>query len=226
MSDLPDLRRHWRDDAACRHHGNDAWFPFDATEEARRPSVSERSRYSEAKAVCLACPVRSDCLNYALDNHIAHGMWGGITPRARQQMTRSRGYTNQMPPTRRTCRECGDEFVAVHNSEWLCSDDCRLIRDREAQRRYQANLKARRKTATCRWCDGTFTIDARQHGQPRYCSDACRENARRQQKARHRTQTIEARPDALVCPACGQPCIGSNGLYQHMNAVHERETAS
>jgi WhiB family redox-sensing transcriptional regulator len=32
----------------------------------------------EAKAVCSACPVKGDCLNFALTEHIHEGIWGGL----------------------------------------------------------------------------------------------------------------------------------------------------
>ena len=32
-----------------------------------------------AKAICLACPVRVECLNYALSINERHGIWGGTS---------------------------------------------------------------------------------------------------------------------------------------------------
>jgi WhiB family transcriptional regulator, redox-sensing transcriptional regulator len=43
-----------------------------------------------AKAVCMACPVRLECLADALDNRIEHGVWGGMTERARRAVLRRR----------------------------------------------------------------------------------------------------------------------------------------
>jgi WhiB family redox-sensing transcriptional regulator len=42
----------------------------------------------EALAVCAACPVRSECLAYALDNNEILGVWGGTTPKQRRRMQR------------------------------------------------------------------------------------------------------------------------------------------
>ncbi|MEV2222695.1 WhiB family transcriptional regulator [Nocardia vinacea] len=39
-----------------------------------------------AVAVCQRCPVRSECLKYALDRNIADGIWGGKTPTERRQL--------------------------------------------------------------------------------------------------------------------------------------------
>ncbi|MFD5768923.1 WhiB family transcriptional regulator [Streptomyces sp. NPDC127049] len=39
----------------------------------------------QAKQVCAACPVQRDCLNFALENKVEHGMWGGLTLKERAQ---------------------------------------------------------------------------------------------------------------------------------------------
>ena len=45
----------------------------------------------QAKAVCLMCPVREVCLEYALDNEERHGIWGGVSERERRRMVKERG---------------------------------------------------------------------------------------------------------------------------------------
>jgi WhiB family redox-sensing transcriptional regulator len=44
-----------------------------------------------ARRLCGDCPVRDVCLQYALDHHIEHGVWGGASERARRRMARRRG---------------------------------------------------------------------------------------------------------------------------------------
>jgi WhiB family redox-sensing transcriptional regulator len=41
-----------------------------------------------ARAMCAGCPVRSECLEYALDNKEAFGIWGGTSERERRQLRR------------------------------------------------------------------------------------------------------------------------------------------
>ncbi|MFG3702412.1 WhiB family transcriptional regulator [Bacillus mobilis] len=41
-----------------------------------------------AKAVCRNCEVRIDCLEYALANNEAYGVWGGTTERERRALKR------------------------------------------------------------------------------------------------------------------------------------------
>jgi uncharacterized protein YcaQ len=72
--------------------------------EARHPVVQEntwfpgkRQRESTqlAKRICARCPVRAQCLEYALSGAgtwggIATGIWGGTTPQERDQPRQQR----------------------------------------------------------------------------------------------------------------------------------------
>src|SRR5882762_8426747 len=67
----------WRVNAAC--HGDDPDELFVRGAEQRK-----------AKLVCVACPVRTECLAEALDNRIEFGVWGGMTERERRALLRRR----------------------------------------------------------------------------------------------------------------------------------------
>jgi WhiB family transcriptional regulator, redox-sensing transcriptional regulator len=43
---------------------------------------------TEARHICAQCPVREDCLAYALDADERFGIWGGLDPRERQHLRR------------------------------------------------------------------------------------------------------------------------------------------
>lgn len=43
-----------------------------------------------ARRICFDCPVKSPCLEYALANHIDHGVWGGTSERERRRIARAR----------------------------------------------------------------------------------------------------------------------------------------
>lgn len=45
----------------------------------------------EAKEVCRGCVVRSECLDFAVNNGERFGIWGGLSERERRKVRRSRG---------------------------------------------------------------------------------------------------------------------------------------
>jgi WhiB family redox-sensing transcriptional regulator len=51
---------------------------------------ARRDREAEAKAICAGCPVRLECLAYALDSGEAYGVWGGLSEDERRAMRRQR----------------------------------------------------------------------------------------------------------------------------------------
>ena len=75
----------WEDRAACA--GMDARVFF--VPDGERPSERE-IREAEAKAICARCPVRVQCLDYALSNSIKHGIWGGLNQEERARERRRR----------------------------------------------------------------------------------------------------------------------------------------
>jgi WhiB family redox-sensing transcriptional regulator len=43
-----------------------------------------------ARKVCVDCPVKTACLEYALEHRIDHGVWGGTSERERRRILRAR----------------------------------------------------------------------------------------------------------------------------------------
>lgn len=70
----------WMDDALCRHASGVDFFPDE----------SYNRKAPEAIAVCNVCPVKRDCLNFAMTNGIDHGIWGGTNGNQRKRMKRAR----------------------------------------------------------------------------------------------------------------------------------------
>lgn len=75
----------WQDRAACAGATMLLFFGPDGETQAEQVA-----RETEAKAVCASCPVRADCLAYALRHSVRYGIWGGLNRRERS-LERRRG---------------------------------------------------------------------------------------------------------------------------------------
>jgi WhiB family transcriptional regulator, redox-sensing transcriptional regulator len=76
--ELPMLyrREDWQKQAACRGLDPELFFP------------GSGGRSLTARAVCAACPVADECLDYALRLNEKAGVWGGTTWTERRKMAR------------------------------------------------------------------------------------------------------------------------------------------
>ena len=68
----------WMADGNCASEPPSLFFPSDGVgvEVARR--------------ICVDCPVKEPCLEYALNNRIDHGVWGGCSERERRRIIKRR----------------------------------------------------------------------------------------------------------------------------------------
>lgn len=76
----------WQDRGRCRDLDPDLFFPPVEAESTEQ----RHAREGAAKAVCASCPVRQECLSWALSNRERLGVWGGLTERERQLLTTNR----------------------------------------------------------------------------------------------------------------------------------------
>ena len=95
----------WTSQAACVGHPAELFFP------------GKGESLSPARALCASCPVRLDCLDYALRWSIPHGIWGGLSPRQRRHLRKP-------PPPTRLVRSVG------------CLDRCDCEACRQGHRRH------------------------------------------------------------------------------------------
>jgi WhiB family redox-sensing transcriptional regulator len=68
----------WQDYANCRGADADLFFP-------ERGASTRR-----AKAICGACEVQNECLDFALRHGEKFGIWGGMSERERRRVRRER----------------------------------------------------------------------------------------------------------------------------------------
>lgn len=71
--------RDWTEQALCAQSDPETWFP------------DKGGSVEPAKRICMACPVRLPCLQWALDNEERYGLWGGVSERDRRKLKRRGG---------------------------------------------------------------------------------------------------------------------------------------
>jgi WhiB family redox-sensing transcriptional regulator len=78
LDDLIPNRPRWMQDAACRGRGVDAFFDDDP------------ARVDAARGICADCPVRAQCLEFALADRSLTGIWAGTDDGERRRIRRER----------------------------------------------------------------------------------------------------------------------------------------
>jgi WhiB family redox-sensing transcriptional regulator len=68
----------WMREAICAQTDPDAFYP------------EKGGSTAEAKRVCMGCPVRRECLEYALTNNERFGIFGGKSERERRKILKER----------------------------------------------------------------------------------------------------------------------------------------
>lgn len=99
------------------------------------PGRGDNFAAAEARSVCLDCPVREDCAEWAI-RHERQGIWGGLSEKERRRLRKARGITVETP----------DALAAPHGTS----------------ARYQAHRRAgERACAPCRRAHSTDQASAR-----------------------------------------------------------------
>lgn len=69
----------WQEQALCAQTDPESFFP------------EKGGGTRDAKKTCLACDVRPECLEYALENDERFGIWGGLSERERRKLKKRPG---------------------------------------------------------------------------------------------------------------------------------------
>lgn len=108
-----------------------------------------------AKMICGSCPVRDDCLAWAVDNSERFGVWGGKTERERRKIEKTATAPKRKPrrrevapreiPARKVCTSCKVErprsaFYKMRSGLQPSCKDCMKVAARVNERN-----RARRK---------------------------------------------------------------------------------
>lgn len=115
----------WVEEAHCSSTDPEAFFP----EKGGSPR--------EAKRVCAECPVRAECLRYALERNEKHGVWGGLTERERHGL-------KSVPALKIRCRNNHLLSEVGTFSNGQCRECSRIRGTRRLQRKRAADLRRNR----------------------------------------------------------------------------------
>lgn len=97
----------WMASTAKRCYGEPTSTFITDDDDVEPPFPSPR-----AQLLCSTCPFRPECLQFALDNGIEFGVWGGMSGYQRQQLSRK--------IDRKKCPGCGSTDVVYESSHELC----------------------------------------------------------------------------------------------------------
>lgn len=67
------------EEAVCNSVDVNIFFPERGSGSRGQP------HHSQVKAICMECPIRVKCLQFAIDENQIHGIWGGMSYRERVQ---------------------------------------------------------------------------------------------------------------------------------------------
>ena len=67
----------WMEAGSCASVGSDLWFP------------EMGGATKQAKLICHGCPVRVECLDYALEHNEVFGIWGEMSTHERRALRKS-----------------------------------------------------------------------------------------------------------------------------------------
>lgn len=70
----------WMEGATCAQIGGDDWFP----KHGDLPTTER------AKKICRECPVRAQCLEFALRTNQREGIYAGYSPKSLERLRRNR----------------------------------------------------------------------------------------------------------------------------------------
>lgn len=135
----------WHPQMACRHADPELWFP----------NAGDHEQSATAKNICLGCPARMPCLEYAMHHPAQPGIWGGLSPDDRMDLKAGRTTVakvdartdwqmhRMLNPSKKTLQQrARRQREAGHGTHSNYSHGCRCELCRQAQRDYQRRYRA------------------------------------------------------------------------------------
>jgi WhiB family transcriptional regulator, redox-sensing transcriptional regulator len=83
------------DQAACNGQQTSVFFDHEDTRGEKRATL-----LAAARTICATCPIRSECLDYAVDSGQQFGVWGGLTAAERSELIVATNRRSLITPVR------------------------------------------------------------------------------------------------------------------------------
>jgi WhiB family redox-sensing transcriptional regulator len=83
---MRDVPGEWSSQSACQYTDPEVFFP------------EKGKNANQAKQICRRCPVKGECLEFAVQTCQEHGIWGGLSEPERRELRRSKGITRPSEP--------------------------------------------------------------------------------------------------------------------------------
>lgn len=109
-------RSEWELESACRDEDPDLFFPVDYQPATPIDALVVEDEPAHpipaAKAICDRCPVRADCLAFALIERIPWGTFGGMSAYERGLISKKK--------SRKHCPGCGSDAIEPQGAVEIC----------------------------------------------------------------------------------------------------------
>ena len=77
----------WKEQARCKGEPLSTFFIVGPLENEKQAHAD----WPRINELCGKCPVQQECLDYAVNNHIRQGIWGGKTLTQRRKYRKQQG---------------------------------------------------------------------------------------------------------------------------------------
>lgn len=96
------MNENWRAKAKCLGKDVNMFYPdFNAKGSLKRANAT--------KLICVDCPVKTECLEYAIKNNEEFGIWGGMLANERAKIRSARRKSKDLSiPTKKPEREMSE----------------------------------------------------------------------------------------------------------------------
>lgn len=121
------------DNAACKGVDTNVFFP----------TGSGRNAYVKARGICLRCPVKVECAQYAIESGSKYGMWGGLTKEERKGVNATDKATIEKVIGHGSKAGTTAGYYRERRTKVPICDECRAAYNAAERKRNKARKRAR-----------------------------------------------------------------------------------